>query len=266
MSDSGEWGSARWRIRRYIAVSTIVVTVATGLCLLGYRLWRFRTIGTLVPCLKTGQYEAGNILLRTTSVDSAVLLIAPIDERGSLDVSVNGIDPNVSRSSYRHTPGIDGLNRSGLDEWAQATGAVTYKYFVNNRGVPFPTAGRFALSSDESPDGRFINVLSSNSPRVRTPFFSFFFFGGGGGDPAGPFYHEVFDRETGTKIGGTYTLEYSGEPVNLSYCWEQQGKYIVYHDDNGRFLWVVPGPNHSSSETQLQHPSTGQQKREKSDN
>ncbi len=246
VEDSGEWTGARKRIRKYLAVATFVVAVGTVLGLVGYRVWRFRTIGTLVPCIKMGKYEEGNILLRTTSDDSAVLLIAPINRRDTYDIRENGVDPNLSRPSYRFTPGIGGLNQSQLDEWAQATGTVTFKHFVSGVGTPLPTAGSFALSSDESPDGRFINVLSSNSPRIRTPFFSFFIWGGGGGDPSGPFYHEVFERETGTKIGGTYTLEYSGQPVNLSYCWEHQGKYIVYHDGYGRFFWVVPGPNHKT--------------------
>lgn len=265
ISDRGEWSSARRRIRKYLIVATIAVAVSTVLGLVGYRMWRFRTIGTLVPCVRTGEYEEGSILLRTTSADSEVLLIAPIDRRADLDISVNGIDPNLMRPSYRFTPGIGGLNRSGLDDWAQATGTITYKDFVRDVGNSFPTAGSFALSSDESPDGRFVNVLSSNSPRLRTPSLSFFFIGGGGGDPAGPFYHEVFDRQTGTKIGETYTLEYSGGPVNLSYCWEQQGKYIVYHDMYGRFLWVVPGPNHPSSESPPQQISPVQRKQKKSD-
>jgi len=66
---------------------------------------------------------------------------------------------------------------------------------------------------------------------------------GGGGYPIGPFYHETFDRATGVKVGDTYTLEYSGSRVNLAFCWEAQGRYVVYYDTRGRFLWVVPVPS-----------------------
>lgn len=279
ISDSGEWTLFRRRIRKYLAVSMIVVVVASVFGVVGYFRWRFRTIGTLVPCVKTGQYQVGEILLRTTSVDSDVLLIAPINSRDALDMRVDGADPKPKRPSYRYAPRSGGLGSAGLDEWAQATGAVTYRYSVRDismapalfdfqtgtvsiNGTPLRTAGAYALDVEESPDRKFVSVVSANGRKRQG---SFLFFISAGGDPPGPYYHEIFDRATGIKVGGTYTLEYSGEGVALSYCWEAQGKYVVYHDGEGRFLWIVPGPNHSSAKAPLQHTSTGQQKQEKSD-
>jgi hypothetical protein len=123
------------------------------------------------------------------------------------------------------------------------------------------TAGAYTLDVDVSPDGKLVNVVSANAPRNKGSFFWFF---GGGGYPRGPFYHETFERMTGAKVGHTYTLRYPGKMVTLSYCWEAQGKYVVYHDGEGRLLWIVPGPNHPSSKAPLQPTSTGQQKQEKS--
>ena len=99
-----------------------------------------------------------------------------------------------------------------------------------------------------------VNVVSANAPRSKGSFF--WAIGGGGGYPRGPFYHEVFNRITGAKIGPTYTLAPPGEMVTLSYCWEAQGKYVIYHDMFGRFLWVVPGPNLSHEQARKNQAST----------
>jgi len=279
ISDSGEWTHARRRIRRYLVVAMIVLVAASVLGVVGYFRWRLRTIGMLVPCVKTGQYEVGEILLRTTTDASRDLLIAPITEWDVARRELDGADLKPSGAMYRFTPGNGRISPAGLDDWSQATGEITYRYSkrdvpldtplvdvptdtVSSSGTLLRTAGAYAFDVGESPDRRFVNVLSANARRQQG---SFLFFMGGGGWPTGPYYHEIFERETGKKIGVTYTLEYAGQGVPQSYCWERQGKYVVYHDGKGRSLWIVPGPNHPGSETTLQGTSTGQQKQEKSD-
>lgn len=131
-SDSGEWTLARRRIRRYLITSVIVVVFATVLGVVGYFLWRFRTIGTLITCVKTGQYQVGEILLRTTSELTDVLLVAPVTSRDVARSELDNADLKPSRPVYRFTPGVAGVVPCGLDEWVQATGAITYRYSARN--------------------------------------------------------------------------------------------------------------------------------------
>jgi hypothetical protein len=247
--------TSRYLSRRYIVTAAIAIGALT---IGGYVYWRFRVIGTLVECLKTGRYGRGEILLRTTSPDNDTLLIGPVSSSDGNSIRLAGAEPMPTGPVYRFEPGDARLRVSGLHEWAQATGTVTYRYLKRDittepikndiqtgllsiGGVSIRTAGAYVIDTDVSPDRSIVNVISANARRTTGDWFL------GGGYPRGPYYHETFERLTGKKLGGTYTLK-DPEPLYLSFCWEALGKYIVYHDGHGKFLWIVPGPNQPSSE------------------
>ena len=224
----------------------------------GYSYWRFRSIGTTVMPLRMGQYEPGELLIRRVSKENDTLLIGVLDSADMISVTRGRADAVPSGSVYRFTPKLYHLEPATLDDWKEATGPITFRYFdefretkpveVNPRtGVlsagetPLRTAGAYDLDKDVSPDRQFVNVISANGS-IGKGNFLFFLGGGGGAYPLGPFYHEVFDRISGAKVGDTYTLKDPWERVSLSFCWESEGRYVVYYDMQGRFLWVVPVP------------------------
>lgn len=246
--------AAKFLRKRYL-VPAVIISGVLGIG--GHFWWRFRVIGTLVPFLSTGDsISGGEIILRTTSPESDFLLISQVTSGDVARSELDNADLKPTGPVYRFTPGVPRLQPGTLDEWAKATGVITYRYSdrdttiapldflgksLSIRGTHLSTAGGYNLDIDVSPDRRFVNVVSANAPRSKGSFF--WAFGGGGGYPLGRCYHEVFERQTGAKIGKTYTLDYAGNGARpSSYCWEAQGKYVVYYDTYGRFLWIVPGP------------------------
>jgi len=248
--------AVRFLSKRYVIAATVVVV---ALSVWGYLSHRFRVIGTLAKCFPTGQYGVGEILLRTTSPDSDILLIGPVSSSDSNSIRLAGAAMIPTGRVYRYEPARVRLELCGLDEWEKATGTITYQYsyrdisttpikndiqtgLLSIDGAAIRTAGAYVVDTDVSPDRRIVNVISANARRTKGDWFL------GGGYPRGPYYHETFERLTATKVGGTYTLQ-DPEPLALSFCWEAQRKYVVYHDGRGKFLWIVPGPNQPSSPT-----------------
>jgi hypothetical protein len=269
ISDPKKRWTDRLLTRRYILTAAIAgVILSIG----GYGYWRFRTIGIALMPLRMGSYDPGEILVRGNSGgESDTLFIGILKNEDEPSVTRGRADPVPTGPIYQFMPKSYQLEFATLDDWNSATGPITFRYFDRFRSevlrgsrTPLRIAGAYHLDRDVSPDRKYVNVVSANGP-IGKGSFGFFFGGGGGAYPRGPIYHEVFDRLTGAKVGNTYTLKQPGDRVSLSFCWEANGKYIAYHDMFGRFLWVVPGPNHPSSKTPLQHTSTGQQKQEKSD-
>ncbi len=257
--------------KRYMIVGVIL---AAGIGIWGYASWRYRVIGTLVECVCTGRYGVGEVLLRTISPDSDILLIGPISSGESNDIRLADAPMAPTGVVYRYDPARARVESCGPDEWAKATGTITYRYLLrdftiaplkNNiltgslsiDGVRIPTAGSYVVDTDVSLDHSIVNVISANERRTKGNWFF------GGGYPRGPYYHETFERVTGKKVGGTYTLK-DPKPLYLSFCWEAQGKYVVYHDGRGRYLWVVPGPGLLRTESAPNAASNLQLDKEKS--
>jgi len=69
--------------KRHLWVPAIVLTVVFGVGSYGY--WRIRTIGTLVPCLKTGWSDRGEVIVRSDSdgVGTLLLSLIPASEASS---------------------------------------------------------------------------------------------------------------------------------------------------------------------------------------
>jgi len=245
-----------WTVRRVVIAALVAVTLGMA----GYAYWRFRTIGIPLAPLPMGQYEPSEILVRAKSNESDAILIGVLKNDDKTFVTRGLAEPVPSGPIYRFTPEARRLELVDLDEWRAATGPITFRYFDRLRSgslkyASFRASGAYSLDIDVSPDRKYVNVVSANARKGKGNFM-FFLGGGGGAYPRGPFYHETFDRLTGMKVGPTYTLEYPGERVNLSYCWEAQGKYVVYHDMQGRFLWIVPGPGQLGAQSPFEPTST----------
>lgn len=89
-SDTGKRWTDRLLTRRYMVSAAIVA----GILSVGrYAYWRFRTIGTVVTFLRVGQYDPGEILLRTLSPDDDVLLIGPINSADGNAIRLGGPNP-----------------------------------------------------------------------------------------------------------------------------------------------------------------------------
>jgi hypothetical protein len=233
-----------WVLLRRHKTRVVIALVVLIICSCLY--WRFRTIGTCVAWMRMGQYDAREIVLRTLSPESDVLLIGLVARSSVTSMSFGRGDPAPAGPVYRFNPGSRRLEPSSYEEWERATGAITFRFMDRDFSIdPFKRrseAGTHVLDSDVSPDRRFVSVVSGNGTKSKGSFGWFPWGLPGGAYPLGPYYHETFDRLTGAKVGQTYTLDCPAERVNLSYCWEAQGKFVVYHDTRGRYLWVVPGP------------------------
>lgn len=260
-SDHRKPWANRFLSRQYVAAAAVGIGALT---VTGYICWCYRTVGIPIESLRIGQYNPGEILVRTTSPQSDIVLIGAVSNLDVTRIRLGGGSLVPTGPVYRFIAQSVRLEPSGLDEWTQATGAITFRYSdrdfstgpieldvqtgsVTVGRTSLSTAGAYTLDIDVSPDRKFVNAVSANAPKGKGSFM-FFFGGGGGAYPRGPFYHETLDRLNGAKVGPTYTLEYPGQRVSLSYCWEAQGRYVIYHDGEGRFLWVVPGPNDASNQ------------------
>lgn len=246
----------RFAFRRHVLIAGVLVCV---FCLWGYARWRIREIGTVAPFVSTGRIANVDAFVRTQSPDDDTLFI------GFLGATVQRIEPQDAATIpvwpvYRFDPKKAIIESSSYDEWKNASGKINCRFFrqdiggapikrdietclLSINGSLITTAGPFAIDADVSPDGNFLNVISANGKTSKGRMFPFW---SGGGYPRGPYYHEVFERATGKKIGGTYTIKDPGGPLYLSFCWEARGKYVVYYDYGGRYLWVVPGQNLST--------------------
>lgn len=244
---------------RYSAVG-LVLLFGVGVGVISSRWTRKQVEGVQVPFYATGQHVYGEILVRDETAEGESFLIALVSEN-DLRPALYGTGPLVPTGPvYRFVPKSARIDVSSTGAWNAAKGKVSVALLdstepsdpihrdgstdtLSFEGKPVQTSGPYALTVGVSPDAEYVSVISAHGRRRGG--LGFF----GGGYPNGPYYHELFKRVTGVKLGATYILEAPrrGVPL-LACCWEEQGNYIVYHDSEGEHLWVVPGPNHPSNQ------------------
>ncbi|HNQ22651.1 MAG TPA: hypothetical protein PKK06_06115 [Phycisphaerae bacterium] len=193
---------------------------------------------------------ASRLLLRSSAPDSTDLLLRTLTEAERRSPDAAGSAP-TDRVIYRYEPGADRLEPVGAAAWTAATGAIcdsatqgaidplVFDYRTHTltfQGRALTTGGAKVLTARTSPSGRYVAVLSAK--RLRRNGLAPVSFSGVGDTVGWQYYHELFRRSDGTRVGRVVTLPKAMYMGGAIACWSCDERHVVYASDGK--LCIVP--------------------------
>jgi len=175
--------------------------------------------------------------------------------------------PTPDRSIYQWTPGGAKLTIETRLEWSAATGnpfdengthgrslqrsqTNTYGNAKPKLQLDRPTKRQFGLLKDGKPvQTRAAYVLAAcKSPTTASTVAVLSatrlksvggILGGGVTTFGGPYYHELYDMQTGDRVGQPVRLNDSKDIDDMGMSWDGEGRHVVYFERAHQHLWVV---------------------------
>lgn len=199
----------------------------------------------------------GHLLIRDDpGGDDSILLRHLRAEQFGTWAQNGGSGAEFGGTIYRYSPASGTLTVAPAGQWnssttpivdcARSTLARLYgqsKTIVHDlqtdtvllNGTTIETQGKTVLHAAVDASLSLVAVLSTDGPLRSGPLWAF-----GARKASGPRYHQVINLHDGALVGRPVVLADASSEHSLQVCWSPDGGSVVYHDDNGRLLWVIP--------------------------
>lgn len=199
--------------------------------------------------------EHGRLLLRSTSPESADLLLKDLTLAEAIDRDYNQPAPAAQAALqptvYRYVSGARQLEALPREAWQQATGDICdcdfqpqiipmgfqfddVAHSLTLRDQAVATAGPWVFGVAASPSGRYLAVGSADG-KLRDHRIGFF----AGFDATGEPWHQVLRTKDATPVGASILLPYTIRKAMIRPCWSPDERFVVYPDGSAAKVCIV---------------------------